>query len=168
MRYRQILQHIVENAAKFTEKGSILVQASLLDVDEALYAVLTEVGDMGIGISEVATQNLFQPFMHLDCTIRKALPSDWFRTFDYQITRRAVEWPGWVPAEPRVPGQHILIHGQASRIVNSHPEGAMKADQSSAGSEVSGLGHLGTEDVNQSTGQLQEMAPSKVDPSSGG
>ncbi len=71
LRYRQILQNIVGNAAKFTDKGSIRVKASVQSEDEASYAVLTEVTDTGIGVPDEATANLFTPFMQFDMTTTK-------------------------------------------------------------------------------------------------
>ncbi|KAL2136973.1 hypothetical protein VTI74DRAFT_11155 [Chaetomium olivicolor] len=71
LRYRQILQNIVGNAAKFTYKGSIRVRASVQSEDEASYMVLTEVADTGIGIPPSAAASLFTPFMQFDTTTTK-------------------------------------------------------------------------------------------------
>ncbi|KAK4151144.1 hypothetical protein C8A00DRAFT_45613 [Chaetomidium leptoderma] len=71
LRYRQILQNIVGNAAKFTEKGSIRVRASVQSEDEVSYMVLTEVTDTGIGIPEASLASLFTPFMQSDTSTTK-------------------------------------------------------------------------------------------------
>jgi osomolarity two-component system sensor histidine kinase TcsA len=71
LRYRQILQNIVGNAAKFTEKGSIRVKVSVDREDDDGYLVLTEVTDTGIGVPEAATTSLFTPFMQFDATTTK-------------------------------------------------------------------------------------------------
>lgn len=71
LRYRQIVQNIVGNAAKFTEKGSIRVRATLQAEDSDSYLVLTEVTDTGIGISEAAAKGLFTPFTQFDLTTTK-------------------------------------------------------------------------------------------------
>ncbi|KAG7289956.1 hypothetical protein NEMBOFW57_006334 [Staphylotrichum longicolle] len=71
LRYRQILQNIVGNAAKFTDKGSIRVQASVQSEDEASYTILTEVTDTGIGVPDEAAASLFTPFMQFDTTTTK-------------------------------------------------------------------------------------------------
>lgn len=71
LRCRQIVENIVGNAGKFTEKGSIVVSVSLLTQDAATYTILTEVADTGRGVSEDAAQKLFKPFTQLDTTYQK-------------------------------------------------------------------------------------------------
>lgn len=71
LRYRQILQNLVSNAAKFTDKGSIRVGASVESEDDSGYTILTEVTDTGIGIPEDAAANLFTPFTQFDGTTTK-------------------------------------------------------------------------------------------------
>ncbi|KAK3984640.1 hypothetical protein QBC44DRAFT_345889 [Cladorrhinum sp. PSN332] len=71
LRYRQILQNIVGNAAKFTEKGNIRVRVSVEQDDHDSYMVLTEVTDTGIGIPETASAGLFTPFTQFDATSTK-------------------------------------------------------------------------------------------------
>ncbi|SPQ20813.1 a9ee11a8-51fd-454b-9ba8-be744ac0d774 [Thermothielavioides terrestris] len=71
LRYRQILQNIVSNAVKFTDKGTIRVCASVKEEDETSSTILTEVTDTGIGVPEHATSNLFMPFTQFDATTTK-------------------------------------------------------------------------------------------------
>lgn len=71
LRYRQIVQNIIGNAAKFTDKGSIRVRASVQSEDETSYTVMTEVTDTGIGVHESATAGLFTPFTQFDATTTK-------------------------------------------------------------------------------------------------
>lgn len=71
LRYRQIIQNLLGNAAKFTETGSIRVKASLLEEDDSDFTILTEVIDTGIGISKDAAEKLFTPFVQFDDTTKK-------------------------------------------------------------------------------------------------
>ncbi|KAH6973244.1 putative histidine kinase TCS1p [Ilyonectria destructans] len=71
LRYRQIVENIIGNARKFTEKGSISVSVSLLAEDVATHTILTEVADTGHGVSEDAAKKLFKPFTQLDATYQK-------------------------------------------------------------------------------------------------
>ncbi|KAK4456560.1 hypothetical protein QBC42DRAFT_301916 [Cladorrhinum samala] len=71
LRYRQILQNIVGNAAKFTDKGNIRVRVSVEHTDHESFLVLTEVTDTGIGIPEAAAAGLFTPFTQFDATSTK-------------------------------------------------------------------------------------------------
>lgn len=71
LRFRQIFQNIIDNAVKFTEKGSVQVDASIAAEDETSYTILTEVTDSGIGVPEDAVQNLFKPFTQLEKPTKK-------------------------------------------------------------------------------------------------
>jgi osomolarity two-component system sensor histidine kinase TcsA len=64
LRFRQVLQNLVGNAVKFTEKGYIHVKASCsVDPDDPRsYLVLVQVEDSGIGVPEAAVNTLFTPF----------------------------------------------------------------------------------------------------------
>ena len=66
LRYRQILQNLVSNAVKFTDKGSICVKVAVVGEDETSYELRTEVIDSGIGVSADAENVLFTPFTQLD------------------------------------------------------------------------------------------------------
>ncbi|KAJ5670944.1 hypothetical protein N7507_000071 [Penicillium longicatenatum] len=64
LRFRQILQNLVGNAVKFTEKGYVQINASYSKdpVDPRFYKISVQVVDSGIGIPEDATNTLFTPF----------------------------------------------------------------------------------------------------------
>lgn len=64
LRFRQILQNLVGNAVKFTEKGYIQINASYSrdPADSRFYKISVQVVDSGIGIPEDATNTLFTPF----------------------------------------------------------------------------------------------------------
>ncbi len=58
-RVRQILDNLVSNAIKYTQRGSLLIEASL---DHATQRLSFEVRDTGIGISPEALEHIFEPF----------------------------------------------------------------------------------------------------------
>ncbi|KAL4737906.1 hypothetical protein BDV11DRAFT_206378 [Aspergillus similis] len=64
LRYQQILQNLVSNAVKFTDKGSIKVSISCSpdEEDPMSFTVKSEVTDTGIGVSDNAINTLFTPF----------------------------------------------------------------------------------------------------------
>ncbi|GIK05610.1 hypothetical protein Aspvir_009723 [Aspergillus viridinutans] len=64
LRYRQVIQNLVGNAMKFTEKGQVKVTHSFAvdEHDSNVYIITTEVTDTGIGVPEDAINTLFTPF----------------------------------------------------------------------------------------------------------
>ncbi len=65
-RLRQILINLVGNAVKFTLDGEIVVRVKVQSREKTRVTLRFEVSDTGIGLSEVARQRLFQPFMQAD------------------------------------------------------------------------------------------------------
>ena len=72
VRVRQVLQNLIGNAVKFTEKGEVVTRVELLDADANEVVVRFEVRDTGIGIAEEGMSRLFQSFSQADgSTTRK-------------------------------------------------------------------------------------------------
>jgi signal transduction histidine kinase/CheY-like chemotaxis protein/putative methionine-R-sulfoxide reductase with GAF domain len=65
-RLRQILLNLLSNAVKFTEHGEIMINAELIDVDDAKVTLRFAVSDTGIGIGEDTRRRLFQAFTQAD------------------------------------------------------------------------------------------------------
>jgi signal transduction histidine kinase len=63
-RLRQMLSCLVGNAVKFSERGTIRVQADLVDPEQVI--VEFSVSDQGIGIAAEAKAHLFQVFTQVD------------------------------------------------------------------------------------------------------
>jgi PAS domain S-box-containing protein len=71
-RLRQILMNLVNNAVKFTDKGEIVVYATLEEETEIHVRVLFSVVDTGIGIPPHRLDRLFKSFSQVDAsTTRK-------------------------------------------------------------------------------------------------
>ena len=71
-RLSQALLNYVNNAIKFTESGSIVLRASVVEEDDASLLVRFEVQDSGIGIAGDVLERLFHPFEQADnSTTRK-------------------------------------------------------------------------------------------------
>ncbi|KAJ5569509.1 uncharacterized protein N7459_008939 [Penicillium hispanicum] len=64
LRFRQVLQNLVGNAVKFTERGYVQIDASytLDEVDPCACDMVIQVIDSGIGVPEDAVSTLFTPF----------------------------------------------------------------------------------------------------------
>jgi signal transduction histidine kinase/DNA-binding response OmpR family regulator len=71
-RLRQVLSNLVSNGIKFTEKGEILIEVSVLEKKEDWYTFEITVKDTGIGIPREKQHKLFQNFSQVDTsTTRK-------------------------------------------------------------------------------------------------
>ena len=64
-RVRQILMNLVGNAVKFTDRGSVLVRASLVSLNARTAEVRFDVYDTGVGIAPEDQTRLFQPFAQI-------------------------------------------------------------------------------------------------------
>jgi PAS domain S-box-containing protein len=65
-RLRQVLVNLVGNALKFTDRGEIVLRATLADASEQAQLLRFEVRDTGIGIAEEARPRLFQAFSQIE------------------------------------------------------------------------------------------------------
>lgn len=71
-RLNQILTNLVNNAIKFTEKGSVKIKVDAVNKVDKKVALLFNVIDTGIGISENGIENLFREFYQTESsTTRK-------------------------------------------------------------------------------------------------
>ena len=66
LRLRQILNNLVSNAIKFTEKGEVALAARLLAREEGHDLILFTVRDTGVGIAKENQQKLFEPFVQAE------------------------------------------------------------------------------------------------------
>ena len=70
-RFRQVLNNLLNNAIKFTSRGSVAIQAGLLEQAENQIRLRVTVVDTGIGIDASDIGQLFQPFHQLDSGLRR-------------------------------------------------------------------------------------------------
>ncbi len=72
LRLRQILNNLVNNAIKFTSKGSVEIRARLVGRKDGKDIVSIAVVDTGVGVSPEGQALLFQPFSQADGEIARS------------------------------------------------------------------------------------------------
>ena len=66
IRVRQVLINFLSNAAKFTDEGTISIEAKPVTSDEGVAEIMVSVTDSGPGIAEADQAKLFLPFSQVD------------------------------------------------------------------------------------------------------
>ncbi len=72
VRLRQILINLVGNAIKFTERGEILLEATVTKRDDAAIVLQLSVEDTGIGIAAAKCDTVFESFQQVDHSMTRA------------------------------------------------------------------------------------------------
>jgi PAS domain S-box-containing protein len=108
-RIRQILFNLAGNAIKFTEHGSVRINASHRDLAGDLVEVRIEVVDSGIGIPANVQENLFSPFTQADTSVSRKYGGT---GLGLAISRQLCANHGRRDrCRQRVrPGQHVLVY----------------------------------------------------------
>ena len=115
-RLTQALLNYAGNAVKFTERGSVILRARLLDATEGRYHLRFEVEDTGIGINAEDQGRLFQPFEQLDTSIQRKFGGT---GLGLAITRRLAELMGGEVGVQSTLGQGSLFWFTARLICSS-------------------------------------------------
>lgn len=70
-RIRQVVSNIVNNAVKFTKKGSVIISVSQGETEDGDSLTCIEVRDTGVGIPAARLETIFKPFSQADGTITR-------------------------------------------------------------------------------------------------
>jgi PAS domain S-box-containing protein len=70
-RLNQVLNNLLGNALKFTDKGNVTIVTSIIDQNEDWVVAEIIIRDTGIGISEDRIRSIFDPFVQADPTISR-------------------------------------------------------------------------------------------------
>jgi len=70
-RLKQVLNNLINNAVKFTEKGEITVTVKVSEEKEDKILLLFEVQDTGVGISKKHLSQIFESFSQADSSITR-------------------------------------------------------------------------------------------------
>ena len=108
-RLRQVLVNLAGNAVKFTERGEVVIRASLEHEDERAVTVRFSVTDTGIGIPKHHLDRLFTPFTQVDGSTTRRIRRDGPRPRHLEAARRDDGRPDR-SGERRGAGLHLLVH----------------------------------------------------------
>ncbi|CCQ10744.1 BarA sensory histidine kinase (= VarS = GacS) [Pseudoalteromonas luteoviolacea B = ATCC 29581] len=70
-RFKQVLINLINNAIKFTEKGSVKIDIGHRMIDDQRTSLLVSVSDTGVGIAQEKQDTLFTPFGQADSSITR-------------------------------------------------------------------------------------------------
>lgn len=90
-RLRQILLNLISNAVKFTDRGEISVRVELIEKNKESATLEFSVQDTGVGISQDAIAELFEPFAQANQSVSSRYGGT---GLGLSITRRLVELMG--------------------------------------------------------------------------
>jgi PAS domain S-box-containing protein len=100
-RLRQVLNNLLSNAAKFTEKGEISLRVKVQAMRDAELTLLFEVIDSGIGIAPDVRARLFKPFQQGDVSTSRKYGGT---GLGLAISKRLVEMMGGTLDAESTPG----------------------------------------------------------------
>jgi signal transduction histidine kinase/DNA-binding response OmpR family regulator len=105
-RLRQILLNLVDNAIKFTHRGSISLKCILVSDNPGSKLIRFEVSDTGIGISDPDQEKIFQPFHQVDSSYERSFTGC---GLGLTISRDLVNTMGGIMKVDSVPGQGSIF-----------------------------------------------------------
>ncbi|KFA80651.1 hypothetical protein S40288_01763 [Stachybotrys chartarum IBT 40288] len=159
LRFRQIVQNIVDNAAKFTEAGSITISSHVVAEDEVAHTIMTEVADSGIGVPSEAANDLFKPFTQLEKPNKKHFQGT---GLGLSIARSLAELMGgqmgFRPNRNHI-GSVFWFSAKVKKVNNSKlPD---PVDENKEGRINTHLQKVGEQDTSAALSRLKQIAPKK-------
>jgi two-component system, sensor histidine kinase and response regulator len=150
-RLRQILVNLTGNAIKFTTKGEVAVQVSVMEGDNTQPRLHFSVRDTGIGISFVDQSRLFQPFEQADSSTTRRYGGT---GLGLAISSRIVDLMGGKIWMESVPDVGSTFHFELTLTRAEAPE---EATVPTIGEDLNGMPVLIIDDNGTNRRILEEM-----------
>lgn len=150
MRLRQVLNNLISNAVKFTDRGSITLKLTVWDEEPSGHAMLIEVRDTGPGMTPAQIARLFQPF---DQTAEGVSARHGGTGLGLAISRHLTELMGGRLTARSHPGE-----GSSFTIAVSFPRALSESEA------LPTLDRSGREVVARALGGLPAPAPKEMSP----
>jgi len=112
LRVRQVLTNLLDNAIKFTERGSVTLHAALREGE-----LHVEVRDTGIGIAPERLAAIFDPFTQADASMTRRFGGTGLGT---TISKQLVELMGGRIWAESTPGQGTVFHVRLPMVLARH------------------------------------------------
>ncbi len=106
-RIRQVLNNLLNNAIKFTEKGEVALWVSAKKITETGYEISFSVRDSGIGIPKDRIKYLFEAFTQVDASITRKYGGT---GLGLAISKRLCELMGGTMWVESTPGKGSVFH----------------------------------------------------------
>jgi PAS domain S-box-containing protein len=155
MRLEQVLLNLINNAIKFTERGSVCLGIQLLQSDGDTARLRFEVRDTGIGLDSAAQAKLFKPFSQADDTITRRFGGT---GLGLSISKYLVEHMGGSMGLVSEPGQGSTFWFEIDFATSQRPAADLsmaKVGELATGDSLAGLQVLLVDDnrINLMVGQ---------------
>lgn len=101
-RLQQVLTNLLNNAAKFTERGEISIRIMMIEKNNKVFTLIFEIVDTGIGITADIRERLFKPFSQGDVSSSRKYGG---AGLGLAISKRLVEMMGGTIEVDSLPGR---------------------------------------------------------------
>jgi len=119
LRHRQVLNNLISNAVKFTEKGGIDILVSIMEQTDESIELCFSVKDSGIGISDEAQNRLFKVYEQADSSTARTHGGTGLGLAICRSLVELMEGRIWVESEPGI-GSTFLFTSRLAKIPTSN------------------------------------------------
>ena len=142
-RVRQVWINLIDNALKFTEKGSVILSLAQVEQGDRTVTLRGQVRDTGVGIASDALDQIFEPFAQADASTARRFGGT---GLGLAICKGLVEQMGGAIRVESVLGQGTSFTFEMQLELASTPVSAAQAGFIESGEDLAGLRVLVVDD----------------------